>query len=452
MFQRLKIDRVVAYTLANQAINVLIAPILLWLVARHLSPVEQGYYYTFGGLLALQTLLEMGFSQCILQFAGHEAAFLEWKGARIMSGDEVCLDRLRSLAVLGLKWYGIAAAALLLVLAAAGYLMFANRGGEVAWRLAWGIASVATCVSLAVQPVWAILDGVHQRVWTARYRATISGCKNLTICLGLYLGWKLNALGIAIAVQAVLTVVLLPVHWSGFLRQLLHRAPLKAQINWLKEIWPFQWRIAVSWISGYMIFSALNPIVFRIAGAAEAGRFGITFSLFQTVGAVGTAWVSSRYPVFGQYVARKEYTKLHAEWRALTWRAIAVTGLVSMAALIGLQLLQRHYAVLGGRFLPVAAALALGVGAVVNTYIQSLALYLRAHKEEPFLPLSVCNALLILVAVPISAAYFGANGAAVGFVACTLAILPYARHIFAQFIRRRAALPAVPAQTAPEGA
>lgn len=47
------------------------------LIVRFLSPAEQGYYYTFGSLVALQIMFEVGFSFVILQVASHERAHLD---------------------------------------------------------------------------------------------------------------------------------------------------------------------------------------------------------------------------------------------------------------------------------------------------------------------------------------------------------------------------------------
>ena len=46
------------------------------LIARFLSPDEQGYYFTFGSLIALRIVFELGFSSVILQMTSHERTSL----------------------------------------------------------------------------------------------------------------------------------------------------------------------------------------------------------------------------------------------------------------------------------------------------------------------------------------------------------------------------------------
>jgi hypothetical protein len=33
-------------------------------------------------------------------------------------------------------------------------------------------------------------------------------------------------------------------------------------IDWWKEVWPFQWRIAISYACGFFIFQLFNPVLF----------------------------------------------------------------------------------------------------------------------------------------------------------------------------------------------
>jgi hypothetical protein len=71
---RLGIDKAIGFTILARGWGSLAGLITVALIARFLSPAEQGYYYTFGSLLALQIVFELGFSFVILQMASHERA------------------------------------------------------------------------------------------------------------------------------------------------------------------------------------------------------------------------------------------------------------------------------------------------------------------------------------------------------------------------------------------
>ena len=42
-------------------------------------------------------------------------------------------------------------------------------------------------------------------------------------------------------------------------------------ISYMKEIFPNQWKIALSWVSGYFIFHFFNPVLFA-EGPVVAGQ------------------------------------------------------------------------------------------------------------------------------------------------------------------------------------
>src|ERR1700684_1583487 len=79
------------------------------LIARFLSPAQQGYYYTFASLVALQIVFELGFSFVILQMASHERAELSISSDYEISGAPIAHARLASVVQKSVRWYSLAA-------------------------------------------------------------------------------------------------------------------------------------------------------------------------------------------------------------------------------------------------------------------------------------------------------------------------------------------------------
>ena len=69
MLNYMGVDRPVAYTLVSRGWGLLSGLVTLLLVVRYLTPDEQGYYYTFASLLAMQILFELGMSVVVMQFS-----------------------------------------------------------------------------------------------------------------------------------------------------------------------------------------------------------------------------------------------------------------------------------------------------------------------------------------------------------------------------------------------
>jgi len=118
------IDQAIIYTLAGRGWGLFSGIVMLFLVVRYLTPDQQGYYYTFASILAMQIFFELGMSYVVMQFASHEMAGLTWSNTGTVEGEATAKSRLHSLLVLVMKWYGVIAILLLVVILPVGWLFF----------------------------------------------------------------------------------------------------------------------------------------------------------------------------------------------------------------------------------------------------------------------------------------------------------------------------------------
>ena len=85
----LGLDRAVGFTVLARFWGSAAGLVTVLLIARFLTPAEQGYYYTFGSLVAIQMIFELGFSFVILQMASHERARLSISADYEITGDPI---------------------------------------------------------------------------------------------------------------------------------------------------------------------------------------------------------------------------------------------------------------------------------------------------------------------------------------------------------------------------
>ena len=116
----LGLDRAVIFTVLARGWSSLAGIATLTLIARLLTRVEQGYYYTFYSLVALQIVFELGFSTVILQSASHEAAHLEIGTNGPVTGPAVPHARLASVLQKSVRWYSLGALLMIAVLLPVG--------------------------------------------------------------------------------------------------------------------------------------------------------------------------------------------------------------------------------------------------------------------------------------------------------------------------------------------
>ena len=122
----LGIDRAIAYTVGNRVWSAASGLVTLLFIARFLTRAEQGYYYTFGSVLALSVFFELGLSGIIGTFACHEMANLRWSARGELEGDARAKARMSSLLHVSVRWYGIVALLMLATIGPGGYWFFGH--------------------------------------------------------------------------------------------------------------------------------------------------------------------------------------------------------------------------------------------------------------------------------------------------------------------------------------
>jgi len=102
------LDRAIAFTVMARFWASIAGVLTVLLIARFLTPSEQGYYYTFSSLVALQIVFELGFSFVVLQLAAHERACLTFLPDGQIEGNAIAHSRLASVLQKSVRWYSVA--------------------------------------------------------------------------------------------------------------------------------------------------------------------------------------------------------------------------------------------------------------------------------------------------------------------------------------------------------
>jgi hypothetical protein len=191
---------------------------------------------------------------------------------------------------------------------------------------------------------------------------------------------------------------------------LLRHNPGENGVQWRKEVWPFQWRIAVSWLCGYFLFQLFNPVLFAFRGPIAAGQMGMSVSLVNALQSVAVSWISTKSAPFGGMIARKDFGRLDRVFFRALLQAECVFIFGALIVLGGsIYLNARHFA-LAQRLLNPSLLGLLLLTAAINVIVTGQALYLRAHKQEKFLVNSVVGALLVTASTFLFGRRYGAEG------------------------------------------
>ncbi len=416
---RLGLNRAVSVTLLGRLWGVLVGVVTVIFIGHFLTPVAQGYYYTFASLIALQVFVELGLTYAIVQFASHEMAHLAWRADGTVEGSPGARKRLQSLLQFALRWFGGAGLVMVLVLVplgagVAGLDPSASLSRQDVF-MPWTLLVLLSAANLPLAAAVSLLEGCGQITEVAFLRLAQAVVAAAAMWYVLATGGSLFALAAQAGATLLTGVVWLSLAYRPFFRDLLAHRSDTPGMSWSREIWPFHWRIAVSWASGYLIAQLLSPMLFASQGPVAAGQMGLSLQITGALNVMALAWINTKTPVYGQLIARGQGRELDR----LFFRGLAQSSFVLLACLLGvlavLWVLQEAGSPWAQRVLPLPLMTAMAVLTMVNHIVFAEAAVLRAHKQEPFMVLSLASGLATAGAAALLIPRYGLNGSVAAY-------------------------------------
>ncbi len=423
------IDGAITFTLLSRVIQAGGGVVTLIFIAKNLSTVEQGYYYTFGSILAIQIFFELGLSGIITQFVAHENANLIWNDRSSFRGSAESSSRLSSLLRFTVKWFGVIAILLLFGLLISGYFFFGEFGKNdtfVEWQNPWIILSITTSLSLMISPILAFFEGLGQVKEVAKIRLFQQIVQLSLVLIFFSMGFKLYSSPVAAILAFAIVPAWIVLSSKMKLLTFVWEKKDKWKVNYLSEIFPFQWKIALSWISGYFIFQLFNPVLFATEGAIVAGQMGMTLTVLNSIFSLAFSWISTKVPMFSRLIAQKDYKQLDGLFNTTLVQSL-VLNILALSLFFVIIFIFRYFDIkLNGknfadRFLPLLPMFFMIIPIMLNHIIGSWATYLRCHKKEPMLLQSIVMGGLCCASTVGLGHYFGVMGITMGYMILTIA-------------------------------
>ena len=411
------LDRPIAFTVMGRVIQGLGSAATVLLIVHFLTAEQQGYYYALWSLVALQSVFELGFSFVILQVAAHERARVQIHPDGTITGSPAAHFRLASALQKAVKWYVCAALLMGLTLLIGGTQFFSLHHAAATRSMWIGPlrATVAACaLTFSIGPVISFIEGCGQVATVCRMRFFQSLAGTLAAWAALLSHHGLFAPGMVLVGQGAVALGLIYTRRALLLP--LFRLRVAGQgISWGREIWPFQWKIAVSWICDYFVFQLITPVLFAFRGPAEAGRMGLSMNIVTQVSAVMLAWMTTKAAPFGHLIARKQSRDLDGLFFRTIEQSLSLFAAVAVILVAGVILVPHIAPKLSHRIVGWPIFLLLILTAIGSHVIQSEAIYLRSHKCEPFLVQSIVIALTMCLSVVFLAKTSGTLGVAFAY-------------------------------------
>lgn len=372
--------------------------LIIFLLPIYLNELEQGVYFTFLSLTAAQIFFELGLNQVVIQNVS------SYKGELTLNNSKKDISSISAkIFILHsklLKIYLILAFAFIAIVGPIGYFIFKNsiELSLINWLLPWSALVLLTGFNLYLSPLLSFHEGLGRvtPVYKLRFIQTVIGSTFLILLLI----WGFNLFSIIALpfISFIFSFIWLNLNFN-------HIKKFKEFINkkndfnfsWYNEIFALQWRVSLSWISGYFIFYFLQPVIFSVYGPVIAGKFGISFNILRVASNLCISWLSPKLPELSRLYFSKKKRSMNNLFLRYSKNVIQISFISFLGINFAHYLLGIYDSELQNRFLDYEHFFVLTLICFIDICIYCLATYTRAFKEEPFYKISVFAAILAVL-------------------------------------------------------
>ncbi len=362
---------------------------------------EQGYFFAFTSLGSFFQLSDFGISYSVLQTASHFAAV----------GQQRRLPGLLTRTF----WLNFAVSVVATAMTgAAGAGIFSNTphtgsGTTVSWQAPWAGFICSLFLFQLTMPLVAFVEGGISAAMAWRFRLFQEMISAPVFVAALICGcglWSLTAFWCARFISAAC--------WLHSLQRPYGLPKSLPYQDWVLEIWPFQWKIGISALCGFLLFYAFSPIIIAEKGPTIAGKFGFSLALMNMLLLFTPVWPQSQISRYATLVSQRRFNEVRRSFLGMLTRSTALAATIAMMISVGMWLLTRLGLPFMSRFSdPLTTSILLATG-VLHHITHCFAVILRAGRREPLLTLSIVGGLAHALGIWIAAHFGGPHE-----IACT---------------------------------
>ena len=414
-------------TFLNQIVKVLAGPTLLLFIPLYLNSIEQGYWYTFTSLAALSIFADLGFTNIVLQFAAHEFAFLSFDKNGIIIGDENKIVRLASFFLFSLKWLKKIIILAFPVIISGGYIFLLNKETDVEWKEAWLIYSFASALVFSNSVVLSFFEGCNSVRKVQYIRLVICLLTSFSTIVGLYLNLNLYALSLSLVVSGLTGVFLNYYYFNRPIKQLIILSS-KCKYDWKPQFMALIWRYGISWCSGYLIFQLFTPLSFKYYGADFAGKVGISIAMWTAGFSIASSWITAILPKINMLIEERRWNELDRLFNKNHYKSI-ITMLIGGSIFITTYYIFDKQFVIFNRIVDLKSMCILFLCWMLQLIINNIAIYLRAHKKEPMMMVSLVSAFYVSISTYLCAMFLPKEYLFLGFLTSYIYGIPFSIYL-----------------------
>ncbi len=386
-----KAGRVAALSFLTSLIRVIGGPVTILLVSSILTVEEMGFYYTFFSFISMAQLFEIGVGFVLKQYYSHDCKHDE-DGKLTADSREIC-GRLFKFST---QWYAGLSTIYILALIPFGYVYFNDYAGDVDWTFPYILLIISTGARVLINVFDSYLDGMQHQVLLnkARLYSSLSMSFSLWVCI--YSNFKLVSLGLSQLVYVFVFVAMLFLNRREFWHELKLKVDEYSFKKEMVRIFPLLGKTSIVWFFGYFFWNGFTLLSFKIYGAEMAGKIGLSVALARGGYDVANSFVNNQRTIVANAIANDKFHDGYGLFKKYFLFSLAILA-CGFTGFMLLQLIWPDF-YLFDKVIPNADLIALFVFYFLILYMTGVNNFVRSYKIEPFLLLSVYNAIAIPVA------------------------------------------------------
>jgi len=429
-FRRLY-NKALNYSLLTIISQVLLTPINIIIITIKLSPEEQGFYYTFLSLISLQSFFELGLFTYVTNKSSSIFANTERFKINFLVNSESIKLNLGMLFKITIKLYLIISFSFFIIVGGSGLFFFSDTYylelSEIQW--AWISLCFFCAINLFYLGFNSFLEGCGQIEIISKLKLMAFIASGLLLGILLYFEFGLMSLPLSLLPKVFKDIYLMHYVFNKEFN-LLIRAKKTSGFNFMSEVAPMQFRLAVSGIFSFMQYSVMAPMVFTVLGPVQAGIIGVGLQITSFVQQILTRWTHIHQPLMAKLVSTHKFTELdqlviNIQSVILKLSIILIIGFVLVFVLS--KSLEFHIL---DRIPGFGIILLLIIAGCVYAQVAVRVGYLRAFVEERVHFMSISNAIFNVVLCYTLLKFIGMYAVPFSYLICMLFVaLPWSQRL-----------------------
>ncbi len=423
------------YAYITRIFSILVGPISVYFIYKYVNLETQGFISTFQSFLSLILIFELGLTQVLITFISHEKDEIRFNN-QFLKGTLSKLNYIKEIFKFALKWYLGASLCLLFSSLIIGFLIFDSSSDNILWKFPWIIFVIFLSFNLFTFLFLSFMEGLGKLkdVYLLRFLYTVIFA--LSFWLFLYLDFNLWSLPLSYLISMIPYLFFIYKYRKTFSQ--LHRLNVKRlsnSFNWTKDLLPLQIKIAISALSSFFAISTMTPMTFVFYGAEEAGRMGLSLTILLAVIGLTTVLVSVNFHKFGVLASNKDIKAMDKLVFRLTLIVVILSILLIISILISFYFVESFFPDILTRLMPMSSFIYFAIGMIFSSLGAPMGAYLRAHKIDPIMKISLVSSIVVLISNYIALEYFSIQTLPIFYAIVVSSAFPFV--VIFYFIHRR---------------